>query len=244
MKPLTLTFAITIAFTTLFAIPLTGCASTGSASSKLRSGDVQLTAEITASKSLTPDFIVKLNPNSHTIFRGSVAPTGSKDPSGSDAYVMTVDQMHWFSNWHDGWTEADITTTGSLLIVKNGTKWDVSVLSKLVPEQTTAAKVRYRDTIKRNDQAISLMNRRIERITATVEWLAKNLPVESFSGSGGIKSFEKENRSPGEGYSWDVMYTKETFPEYMIDIRDTGTLFRDWEESTDLVYFMYLQQTE
>ena len=77
MKPLTLTFAITIAFTTLFAIPLTGCASTGSASSKLRSGDVQLTAEITASKSLTPDFIVKLNPNSHTIFRGSVAPTGS-----------------------------------------------------------------------------------------------------------------------------------------------------------------------
>jgi len=30
----------------------------------------------------------------------------------------------------------------------------------------------------------------------------------------------------------------------MIDIRDTGTLFRDWEESTDLVYFMYLQQTE
>jgi len=188
MKPLTLTFAITIAFTTLFAIPLTGCASTGSASSKLRSGDVQLTAEITASKSLTPDFIVKLNPNSHTIFRGSVAPTGSKDPSGSDAYVMTVDQMHWFSNWHDGWTEADITTTGSLLIVKNGTKWDVSVLSKLVPEQTTAAKVRYRDTIKRNDQAISLMNRRIERITATVEWLAKNLPVESFSGSGGKKT--------------------------------------------------------
>ena len=50
-----------------------------------------------------------------------------------------------------------------------------------------------------------------------------------------------ENRNLGEGMSWDVAYTKNTFPEYMIEIRNTGTLFRDWEESTDLIYFMYLQ---
>jgi len=262
-----LTIAITLAFTTLFAIPLTGCASTGNRkpSSKTSTGDVRLTAVMTASKTGSPDFIVRLNPKSRTFFRGSVEPSGSAESAGADAYVMTVDQMHWFSNWHDGWTEADITTTGTLLLEKNGSKWDVSVLSKLVPEQTTAAKVRYRDTIKRNDEAVSLMNRRIERITATVELLAKQLPVENFSLSSGIEAFRKaagsilfpelygypagktksadtgENRNRGEGYSWDVVYTKEAFPEYMTDIRNTGTLFRDWEESTDLIYFMYLQ---
>lgn len=251
------TFAVTFAI--LFTAAFSGCASTGSATPKSREGEVRLTAKMTANGTLTPEFIVKLNPESRTFFLGSVV------PAGSDSYVMTVDQMHWFSNWHDGWTEADITTTGSLLLEKNGNGWDVTVLSKLVPEQTTAAKVRYRDAIKRNEQAVSLMNRRIERITATAEWLAGKLPVENFSGSDGMKAFKKEagsllfpelygypagkaksadtkeNRNRGEGYGWDVAYTKETFPEYMVDIRNTGTLFRDWEESTELIYFMYLQ---
>ena len=261
MKAPTLTMAYAILLTSLFA----GCALVSFIPTKAGQSDIRLTAEITASGQGSPDFIVRLNPKSRTVFRGSVEPNGTAGPEGTDAYVMTVDQMHWFSNWHDGWTEADITTTGTLLISKNGTKWDVTVLSKLVPEQTTAAKIRYRDTIKRNDEAVALMNRRIERIAATVEWLAKRLPVDSFSGSDGIESFRKAagtilfpelygypegktksadiaaNRNPGEGYRWDVAYTKGAFPEYMVDIRNTGTLFRDWEETNELIFFMYLQ---
>ena len=259
--------SLAILYALMLAIAHTGCASTGNGkpNSKVNAADVRLTAEMTVSKTGSTDFIVRLNPKSRTIFRGSVEPQGSVETAGADAYLMTVDQMHWFSNWHDGWTEADITTTGTLLLEKNGTKWDVTVLSKLVPEQTTQAKLRYRDTIKRNDEAVSLMNRRIERITATVEWLSKKLPSDRFSENGGIKAFGKEagsilfpelygypagteksadtaeNRSRGEGYSWDIAYTKETFPEYMKEIRNSGTLFRDWEESTDLIYFMYLQ---
>lgn len=42
--------------------------------------------------------------------------------------------------------------------------------------------------------------------------------------------------SRAEDIRWNTAYTKDTFPEEFRAVRDSGTLFRDWEESAELFY--------
>lgn len=48
----------------------------------------------------------------------------------------------------------------------------------------------------------------------------------------------KQNRSRGEGLDWDTVYTAALDPR-LTEVRNSGTLWRDWEECTELFYLMY-----
>lgn len=58
----------------------------------------------------------------------------------------------------------------------------------------------------------------------------------------GYASVEEKERYRGskkaeaEDIKWNLAYTEDTFPENLREIRDTGTMFRDWEESAELFY--------
>ena len=43
----------------------------------------------------------------------------------------------------------------------------------------------------------------------------------------------------GADLIWRTDYTEAVFPESLRSLRDSGTLFRDWEESPDLVLSFY-----
>lgn len=52
--------------------------------------------------------------------------------------------------------------------------------------------------------------------------------------SDGGKRFVK-----GEGLSWDRIYSENVLPEELREVRDSGTLYRDWEETRYLFYYIY-----
>ncbi|MDR2660338.1 MAG: hypothetical protein LBC27_10210 [Spirochaetaceae bacterium] len=45
--------------------------------------------------------------------------------------------------------------------------------------------------------------------------------------------------SYGEHIKWNMEYTQELFPENLRPLRDSGTLFRDWEEAAAWLYIYY-----
>lgn len=238
------------------AVCLLGCSSTKAAATQITPGDVLLTAEVRENDSgATYECVVSLNPKS----RAKMTGFAERDAEGD--LIMTVEQFHWFNNWHDGWTDADLVASGKLRLTKEGSRWLVSPLEKIVLEQTTTAKIRYRDDILSGNEAAALFDRRIGRVTATAEWIAEALPreylfkpfltdaeqllfPERFGYPEGTKASPatKENRRRGEGCVWDTQYTRDTIPELLREVRDTGTLYRDWEESAELFYFIYTQE--
>lgn len=50
------------------------------------------------------------------------------------------------------------------------------------------------------------------------------------------KKYHGAETNRAEDIRWNTAYTKDTFPEEFRAVRDSGTLFRDWEESGELFY--------
>lgn len=50
---------------------------------------------------------------------------------------------------------------------------------------------------------------------------------------------EKEEFIRADEYSWDAGYTKKVFPEHFHEVRNSGTIYRDWIESKRYFYFLY-----
>ena len=48
--------------------------------------------------------------------------------------------------------------------------------------------------------------------------------------------YRNSKKAVAEDIKWNLAYTEDTFPENLREIRDTGTMFRDWEESAELFY--------
>lgn len=230
---------------------LAACASTPRGKGEV----VMVATSVAPTEAGTLECEIALNPGSRTRFFGQA------ERNGSGGAVMAVERVRWFNNWRDGWTEADIAAAGTLLL-SEGTdgKWRISPQGAIVLDRATKASIRYRDTFLSGDEATDLLNRRLGRVAVAVGFLAESLPraadFKSFERAAGTALFPeiygypegsqsspatKENRRKGEGYAWDTAYSAARVPEALREVRDTGTLYRDWEESTELFYYLYLQ---
>lgn len=58
--------------------------------------------------------------------------------------------------------------------------------------------------------------------------------IEPYSASG------KEALARSGELFWDTGYTKTVFPEHFHEVRNSGTIYRDWVESKRYVYFLYM----
>lgn len=193
------------------------------------------------------------------------AMTGYAVSAHDGVITVTIDRIRWFNNWRDGWTEAEIAAGGTVTLKADEsakTGYRVITVSAIEVLDSPKARIRYRDELLSTADATTLFNRRLGRIIAAVQYLRKEHPdartystfssyarhfyfPEVFGYRDGADESEKTeaNRSFGEGISWDTAYTNERIPEELREIRNTGTLFRDWEESAELFYFMYILET-
>jgi hypothetical protein len=175
--------------------------------------------------------------------------------------TVTVDRIRWFNNWRDGWTEAEIPAEGTFVLRPDEaapTGYRVLSVSPIELYDAAKARIRYRGNLLLTADATTLFNRRLGRIRASaVRLAARGTDASTFRAfskdaggwffpevygypEGTSKSEQtKENRTRAEGYSWDTAYTRDRMPEELREIRDTGTLFRDWEENAELFYFIY-----
>ncbi len=183
--------------------------------------------------------------------------------------TLTVEYVEWFSNWRDGWTEARFFANGRVAIEGAGQNARLVALEPLIIQSAEKARVRYRDAILGGTEATALLDRRVLRAETAARALReyfgnrqfsrlraekKKDREESFEYAAGSYLFPerygypegsapskktKESRSRGEGLDWDTVYTASLDPR-LTDVRDSGTLWRDWEECAELFYLLYL----
>lgn len=192
--------------------------------------------------------------------------TGRAEKAADGSWTVYPERLHWFSNWKEGWTEADIAATGTLVARERNKGWTVSTVEPFAPEYTESARIRYQDTRLTADKCVALFDRRINRIRAATHFLNERFDGRSFPEfdrggaesafsaaagpvlfpeiygypEGTVKSQKSgETRKRGEGIVWDAGYSASEIPENLREVRDTGTLYRDWEETSLLFYYIY-----
>ncbi len=185
--------------------------------------------------------------------------SGTAESFPDEKKTLSIESFHWFENWNDGWTEASFSASGILSLDKNDGSGNSSVLEKPVIEYPASATIRYRDTIIEGDEGLKQAGNRWNRISAA----SVLLKAEFASGFPSIKEFRKqagkflfpevygyqtsyaktkatkENRVYAEDFTWDLDYSNAVLPADFREIRNSGTLFRDWEEGSELFYLAY-----
>jgi hypothetical protein len=165
---------------------------------------------------------------------------------------LAFTSLDWFNNWTNGWTEATFLLEGEASLGKNGTTWTLTITKQPEIIQPSKAEVRYFDQFLNPEQGLAQITRRWDRIRAVAEFLHTKFDSDLFADFNQVRKFcfpeiygyataPKPNFQVryAESINWNVDYTKENFSEQLHDIRNSGTMFRDWEESPSLWVFAY-----
>jgi len=157
-----------------------------------------------------------------------------------------------------GWNEytLELLGAGRLDFDENSSRLTIE---EIEPVEIIAGRIHRYDTRITGAQALTALRNRRERITALAEWMV------SLNGPAGseISEFEKywqpflfpetvlSGKRPegwlyegdifkrAEDIRWNTGYTQRVFPEELWPVRDSATLFRDWEEALSWIYLEY-----
>jgi hypothetical protein len=186
----------------------------------------------------------------------------------ADGRLFSLTEMHSFSNWANGWTEARFTVTGELLLSPNGRGWSISVVQQPQLGAPVAASMRYFDDYLAGERALEEFTHRWDRVQAVVDVLRQKLQERWFDYTvapwqpgrrSEAMSFEEATRQflfpevygypepprrdsqsvRAEAINWNVDYTAANFPENLRAIRNSGTMLRDFEECLGLWRLAY-----
>jgi len=172
-------------------------------------------------------------------------------------YLTSLDYLG--GNEH-GWNEysLDIAGTGRLNIAEDFAT--VAINPEIEAVQISSGRIHRYDTRITGHEALSSLRNRRERVLALSSWITER---ESAAGGTSAKSFEKKwkpvlfpemvskkNRPVNwqqegdpwvraEDIRWNTGYTDRTFPEELKQVRNSGTLLRDWEEALSWIYLEY-----
>jgi len=184
-------------------------------------------------------------------------------PEGAEAWEIELEEISYFRNWTRGWTEAKVEAFGTLRLTLTAGAWKAEVLEKPAIGTVRGAKVRYMDTFLSDDQALRAVANRMERIKAATAFRRENgddawfvrpekktrffglVSYPGYAEAYGPRFFPERYGYPkgsapvgprrkGDDLYWDTGYTRSVFPEQLWEVRDSGTLYRDWEEAIGL----------
>ncbi len=190
---------------------------------------------------------------------------GNYDTDGK-SNIMNVESVYWFDNWNNGWTEVRFSASGKLKLTGDSAV-AYTVLEPVVLEFPEYVRMRIKDTYYKNETAIRNFQNRMDRMDSMLEFLhvvikegktkfLNGVNYFTFESTVGCllfpeiygyipgynlkyKNVSKEEKIWGDDIFWNNKYTESFFPEYMWKVRNTGTLYRDWESNIDLFYILY-----
>lgn len=181
-------------------------------------------------------------------------------------WTLYVDEYIWFNNWTLGWTSARFSALGTMKLINQGDRFKLFIAETPRIEHVNQASLRYKNDYFYGDEARDKIQHRWSRISAVRDFLQTALDNMQFdqryyTRKKSINSFERRIRpvlfpevygytadfpkpgkaeySRGEGLKWNTKYTGEYCPDYLQAVRDSGTLYRDFEESPGLFYLAY-----
>jgi len=163
-------------------------------------------------------------------------------------WTVTLTRLEWFNNWPNGWTQATFLLDGAGVLRESGGGWTLKMdrsPSLDVPESAT---IRYFDTYVRDAKGLAEFSHRWQRIQAVCGDLPANWPplgpnhkaLEQYLFPEiygyDIETSRGQSLVPVVGIEWDTQYTQGHFSEKLRVLRNSGTLYRDYQESSGLWY--------
>jgi hypothetical protein len=179
---------------------------------------------------------------------------------GEDGTFSLASLDYLGGNEH-GWNRFEMGLLGSGRFVQDslGTMSRVWLHAGFVPLEISSARIRRYDDRIVGDEALRYISNRHERILAMVEWMKERtapsgmrlaefeaywkpilFPEIVRSGSrpaGWTQAGDTMVRA--ENISWNAGYTERTFPELLWNVRNSGTMLRDWEEAMEWIHINY-----
>jgi hypothetical protein len=179
---------------------------------------------------------------------------GTASCEQGELYLTSLDYLG--GNVH-GWNEyrLELSGTGSLHLDEKTAV--LSIQEEIATLQISSGRIRDFDSRITGNEALTRLRNRRERITVLVEWMKQQ---ENVPENLNRKEFERywkpvlfpemvSKRKQSEGWQqegdnwirgldirWNSGYTERVFPETLWEIRNSGTLLRDWEEALAWIY--------
>ena len=163
-----------------------------------------------------------------------------------------------------GWNEYNLDIIGTGTLITDDTTAILSFNRDIQTVQISSGRIHRYDTRITGSEALSALRNRRERIIALVEWMhiynETNGNPAYFPCRKSFDQFwkpiifpeivsrrkrplnwllEGDIRVRADGIRWNTAYTSRVFSEELYNVRNTGTLLRDWEEALSWIYLEY-----
>jgi len=168
--------------------------------------------------------------------------------------------LEYLAGSFHGWNEyrQDLLGNGNLRLSGNTAVFQVS--GKIEKVQISSGRIRHYDTRITGNEALTKLRDRDERIAALAAWMKQreNAPkaisrddFEDYWKPVLFPEMAKKKKQPenwkqendrwvkAEDIRWNTGYTERVFPEALREIRNSGTMLRDWEEVLPWIYLEY-----
>ena len=173
--------------------------------------------------------------------------------------VFNLVSLDYLGGSAQGWNEFRLDIAGEGRLVFGERTAAISVQHEIEAIQISAARIKRYDTRLSGNEALTNLRNRYERIKTIAEWMNGQTATEEMK----VKNFEKywkpilfpeivpKRKRPrdwqqpndqwnrAESIRWNKTYTERVFPEELREIRNSGTMLRDWEEALDWIYNEY-----
>jgi hypothetical protein len=182
----------------------------------------------------------------------------ASEPNEQGEFILI--SMDYLGGSAQGWNEFRLDLAGEGILVFGEKTAAISVRDEIEQIQISFARIKRYDTRLSGNEALTLLRNRHERVKAITEWMNGR---ETAPKGMNVKKFEKywkpilfpetvskKKRPPDwqraddqwnrvESIRWNKSYTERLFPEELREIRNSGTMLRDWEEAIDWIYNEY-----
>ena len=175
-----------------------------------------------------------------------------------------ISSIEYISGNTAGWNQYSLEFSGSGSCFLKDTHAVFSFSEDIGKVQITQGKIRLYESTLIGNQALTNLRNRSERIDALTEWMKNNENAPYGLDRGAFVKYWKPILFPetcskrkrpanwqepddkyhrAESIKWNTGYSVRTFPEELRPVRDSGTLFRDWEEAFEWIYGEYEWET-
>ena len=179
-------------------------------------------------------------------------------PDDSGEFSLTA--LDYLGGSYNGWNEYSLELYGQGTMTLGETSATMSIPQESETVQISWGRIRRYDTRITGNEALTLLRNRHERILALTEWMnsldgsPKGLSLDDFERHWKPVLFpetvsrkkrpddwqrEDDQWVRAEDIRWNAGYTERVFPELLRNIRNSGTMLRDWEEAIGWMYYVY-----
>lgn len=164
--------------------------------------------------------------------------TGEIEENENGDISFYIEEYQAICNWPNGWTEMTYEATGNLVFEYQSNRDSYKINIKYAPEiwDIKNGGIRYFDDYYLDGKGLSKVKDRMLRINAYNDFLKEQDFPEYFGHQTKDTSYGPEFRNTIE----DFLFNDSTeYPEQLKDIKEYGTVLRDFEEAYGLMFIQY-----